>query len=83
MPKIDPLLPVIFAGRPMHFNNLHRAKIIAEARRQDVTAIALEQIEFAQAEALQRRAWDDERAEGVSGSSKHSLIAAASLLGRK
>ena len=60
--KIDPLLPVIVAGRPMHFNNLHRAKMIAEAPRDQLAAMALEQIEFAQAEALQRRTWDDDRA---------------------
>lgn len=60
MTKIDPLLPMIVAGRPMHFNNLHRAKIIAEASRKDAEAVALAMIEFAQAEALQRRSWEED-----------------------
>jgi hypothetical protein len=58
---IDPLLPLIVAGRPMHFNNLHRAKMIVEAPRSELHATALAMIEFAQAEALQRRTWEDER----------------------
>ena len=62
MTNIDPLLPMIVAGRPMHFNNLHRAKMIAEAPRSELPATALAMIEFAQAEALQRRTWEDERA---------------------
>jgi hypothetical protein len=65
---IDPLLPLIMAHRPLALNNRTRAKSLADlpidARnlaqtRERLAAAILEQIEFAQAEALARAGWHD------------------------
>lgn len=64
--KVDPLLPLIVHGRSLALNNNSRAQLVAQvlidvrdmrATRLRIEQAVLEQIEFAQAEAIARQNW--------------------------
>lgn len=77
--SVDPLLPMIMAHRPLAMNNRLRAQIVADTpidardlagTRERLCAAILEQIVFAQAEALTRSDWPDESAPQIGANAR-------------